>query len=350
MQSQRQRVYSFSSNETILEVDSSSPPSSTEPVCNHTTPTWESSTGDQLAPSCYGTRFCYSHGLQTRHHNTAQSSATLNGEPGNLDLMEVEGEEEYESEESIDWDEDSEEEEERQQRLAYWKQPTAHSTFPQTIGFWFDSWLAEVGARAVNLDLQALCGSIQLWRARTDIPRRPTLRGPGQEYQQYELGSPFPSTTDSVDVVDKEDDSLASQTGWDTLLREMRIMARVMHQCRKRRDEWRNVISDSCEQWVAQLSEQRGAFVEELEVGYEIERQVDGTKWNLKLGYRRNDAVAEDMDSEWDEDSEGVAVAPEENGMDDEVGGEQVVDDQGCRTAFGNGIGAGVEMTHMLNP
>ena len=40
----------------------------------------------------------------------------------------------------------------------------------------------------------------------------------------------------------------------------------------------------------------RGEFVEELEVGYELEREVEGKKRVVKLGYRRNDAVIEDMD------------------------------------------------------
>ncbi|ETI22977.1 hypothetical protein G647_04773 [Cladophialophora carrionii CBS 160.54] len=311
MESQRRRVYSFSSNETILEVYSSSPPSSTEPVGVDTTPTWKVLANDLIASSARGTSFCHSRGLPTHYHDIARSTANLNGDRENLDLTEVEGEEEYESEESIDWDEEEEEEEERQQRLACRKQPTAQSTFPQTMGFWFDSWIAEVGARAVNADLQALCGTIQLWRAGTDIPRVMMQEGQGEEYQQAEQGSPLPflqlfSTTDGIDTLGEQDGPLISQTGWDRLLREMRTMARHMHQARKRREEWRNMISDWCEQGVALRVRGRGAFVDELEVGYEVEREVDGTKWSVKLGYRRNDAVVEDMDSEWDEDSEEV--------------------------------------------
>jgi hypothetical protein len=144
-------VYSFSSNETILEVYSSSPPTSTEPAEHDANSTWKLSTNDSIALSCNGASFARSHVSQARCRDTLSSSANPNGPQEDVYLIGVEGGERTDSEESVNWDEDSEEEEERQQRLAYRKEPTGQATFPQTMGFWFDAWIAQVGARAVNV-------------------------------------------------------------------------------------------------------------------------------------------------------------------------------------------------------
>jgi hypothetical protein len=104
------------------------------------------------------------------------------------------------------------------------------------------------------------------------------------------------------------------------------------------------MVAGWCERGVGQRAEERGVFVEELEVGYEVEREVEGAKWSVKLGYRRNDAVVEDMDLELD----GIA-GPEKDGTAEEVGEDQVVQDQGCRTTLGKSSGGDVEMTGMSN-
>ncbi|KIW71666.1 hypothetical protein PV04_03805 [Phialophora macrospora] len=355
MSSQRRRVYSFSSNETILEVYSSSPPSSTSPPNHDTNATWNFSTSDSIAPSCGGDSLGWSHGSQTRYRDIVRSRANLNTTQEDLYLTDLEADEENESEESIDWDEDSEEEQEGQQSLVYQKEPIGQSAFPHTVGFWFDSWIAQVGARAVNVDLQALCGSIQLWRARTDIPSVPTQQVQGQQYQQAEQQAPlhFPSITPAaydLNALNNNPELLPSQSHWDRLLRQMRFMARHMHQTRKRAVEYRNIVAGWCEGGVGQRVKERGAFVEELEVGYELEREVEGAKWSVKLGYRRKDAVVADMDSELDEDRGDVIAGTEKHGMADEVGEEQVVQDQGCRPALGKSGGADDEMTGMSYP
>jgi hypothetical protein len=109
------------------------------------------------------------------------------------------------------------------------------------------------------------------------------------------------------------------------------------------------MVAGWCERDVRQRAEEKGVFVEELEVGYEVEREVEGAKWSVKLGYRRNDAVVEDMDLELDEDrGDGIAGA-EEDGTAEEVGEEQVVQDQGCRTTLDKSSGGDVEMTGMSN-
>jgi hypothetical protein len=109
------------------------------------------------------------------------------------------------------------------------------------------------------------------------------------------------------------------------------------------------MVAGWCERVVGQRAEERGVFVEELEVGYEVEREVKGAKWSVKLGYRRNDAVVEDLNSELDEDRGGGIAGPEKDGTAEEVGEGQVVRDQGCRTTLGKSSGADVEMTGMSN-
>ena len=130
---------------------------------------------------------------------------------------------------------------------------------------------------------------MQLWREKNEIPRAPS----------HPMSSP--STAHAANALRAEDSSFASESAWDKLLSETRVLAKVMHQARKRRDERRR--NDAAwGKWGAKARvEERGEFVEEQEVGYELEREVDGEKCVLKLGYRRKDAVVEDADLDEDE-------------------------------------------------
>lgn len=218
--------------------------------------------------------------------------------------------------ESIDWDENPEEGEESQLCHRYLKR---QSTFPQTVGYWFDSWIAEVGTTAKNVslisgvvagalltrgqvDLQALCAGMQMWREKNEVERIRVCQG--QPSQQP------PSMVYSVHALRSEDGSYVCRSDWDALLREVKDMARDIHQARKRREQERKSAAGWCKWGAKERVKERGDFVEELEVGYEIQREADGQKWWLKLGYRRHDAVVEDVDLE--EDDRGGRVVAED--------------------------------------
>ena len=141
METPRRRVYSFSSNETILEIYSSTPPSSPGPPDHDATPTWQLSTKDLLAPVCHETGSGKRNLDDLGQRDSQQRPAAVNEEAVQDDS----------SEESINWDEDPEEESERQQRWWRREEPKGQSAFPQTIGFWFDCWIAQVGATATNV-------------------------------------------------------------------------------------------------------------------------------------------------------------------------------------------------------
>ena len=55
--------------------------------------------------------------------------------------------------ESINWDEDSDKEEQRRYRRKVSSAPQAQAVFPQTLGFWYDIWLAEIAAATINVRL-----------------------------------------------------------------------------------------------------------------------------------------------------------------------------------------------------
>ncbi|KAJ9612368.1 hypothetical protein H2200_003965 [Cladophialophora chaetospira] len=300
METPRRRVYSFSSNETILEIYSSSPPSSTGMPDREATFACQSPANDLLAPLRPDAQ------SRKRSYDAFQRTIEFVEERQSSAVVEDDEEEGNDSEESINWDESSEDEEE-QERQRYPKEPEGQSTFPRTIGFWFDSWVAQVGANAVNIDLQALCAGMQLWRATNEVPRVPTHLV--QTTQSSSSITPY-----CANALRDEDGSFASQSDWDALLLEMKALAKDRHQGRKRRGERRRNVAAWASWGAKERAKERGEFVEEQEVGYELEREVDGQKWIVKLGYRRKDAVVEDMDLDLDEEFSNSETLKESHG------------------------------------
>ncbi len=117
MTAQRRRIYSFSSTESIIEKYSSSP----------------------------------------------RSSAGL-------------PDYDFGSSESINWDEDPEEEEEQQPCRTHQREVRGQSTFPQTVGYWSDSWIGEIGTTAKTVCLTStLCRKSRTDRE-TDRSESPMCR------------------------------------------------------------------------------------------------------------------------------------------------------------------------------
>ena len=149
MQSQRQRVYSYSSNETILETYSSSPPSSTGLVDQSLIPTWQLSARDLIAPLCQDGSSSRTVGPQKQVHDNGRLAVAIEGQQ---EMPKVVGEHHGdESEESIDWDARSEEAQEQWRHPRVDRRATAIATYPQTVGFWFDWWIGQIGFAAFDV-------------------------------------------------------------------------------------------------------------------------------------------------------------------------------------------------------
>ncbi len=131
----------------------------------------------------------------------------------------------------------------------------------------------------------------------------------------------------NVNALRSEDGLYVSQSNWDELLREMKSMARDMHQARKWREQGRKSVSRWCKWGANERLKERGDFVEEFAVGYEIERGADGEVWSVKLGYRRNDAVADEMDLDED-DGEGGINAEDRALVEEEADSEALQNSQ----------------------
>ena len=95
---------------------------------------------------------------------------------------------------------------------------------------------------------------------------------------------------------------------WDVLLQDMKTAARDMHQTRKWRFRGRKNAAGWCQWGTGKRLKERGEFVEESEVGYEVERAVDDKTWAIKLGYRRDDAVVDELDLDEEDGGEAAAV------------------------------------------
>ena len=94
-------------------------------------------------------------------------------------------------------------------------------------------------------------------------------------------------------------------------LQGVKTAASDMHQTRKWRSRGRKDAAGWCRWGARQRVKDRGNFVEELEVGYEIERTAGVESWIIKLGYRRNDEVLKDMDLDKEDGEEDTAAAEE---------------------------------------
>ena len=159
---------------------------------------------------------------------------------------------------------------------------------------------------------------MQRWRDKNDIARVPTHLE--QQPEQHESLCSPPALAYTTNAIRNLDGSYATESDWDRILEEMKLAARDMHQMRKWRVKGRESIVGWCKLRAEQGIEKRGDFVEESEVGYEVERELDGKRWAIKLGYRRRDAVVNDMDL--DEDNEGGTRAGDnagENNMEVDV-------------------------------
>ena len=148
MQRQRQRIYSFSSNETILEAYSSSPPSSAGLAEPDSTPTWQLSARDLIKPLYRNPKPGAKSTPKARGPDNARSSTNARVEEHLVSV--VEEPDEDDSDEFVDWDEEPEEQQQRV-HIGHCKVPSKESSYPQTVAFWFDWWVAEVATAAVNV-------------------------------------------------------------------------------------------------------------------------------------------------------------------------------------------------------
>ena len=183
----------------------------------------------------------------------------------------------------------------------------------------------------------ALCASMQLQRESNEVWPVPTER---QRHTAEQNGSPIPPSISPIPDIDKledQDDLAFPQPDWDELLYEVRLVARKMHQTRKCRMGGRKNAAGWARWAVRRKVEERGEFVE-TDDELEFVSEVDGRKWIIVGGYRRNTAVAATAaidvidDSDPDTDGEGYVTA-EKDGQDG-----------GSSSEPSGGVGSDVEM------
>ncbi|KIW26677.1 uncharacterized protein PV07_06492 [Cladophialophora immunda] len=295
----RTRGSSSSSNETILEACSSSPSihnsgragtaqSSPFPLDPSTVPLPRSLTSGQESTAKTG-----------NSHNVGTGKTV----PGDKEQEIEERNADDDSEESIDWDAHSDED--TANNAPQPRQVVKRAKLPQTMAFHVDWWIARIGTAAANLDFKVLCASMMLWREKNEVLQVPTYcmmlsSGPTWEEDDAVSNSApaqIPQSTSRAPLpLRGADRSSAPMLDWDVLLEDIRRASEQMHQDRKWRIRGKKNAAGWCKWAARQRINQRGEFVDQPEVGYEVEREVDGRTWVIRLGYRRNEAVVENMD------------------------------------------------------
>jgi hypothetical protein len=139
-----------------------------------------------------------------------------------------------------------------------------------------------------------VCLDLQKLRAEHEVLCVPTFRV--YHFSHNDSSRPSSSMANGVNAPRTRDISYTSKPDWDLLLREIRTAARDMHQIRKWRMDGRRNAAGWARWGAKQQVAERGEFVEEAEVGYEVPKKVDGQESSLKLGFRRKDAVVDDRD------------------------------------------------------
>ncbi|KIW75436.1 hypothetical protein Z517_10177 [Fonsecaea pedrosoi CBS 271.37] len=318
--------YSSSSNETVLEACSSPPSGYALALTDAEQGMLPSQTSIVALSRRLASNPPEAAGRTGYSHNVAKERTV----PGEKEAEEIEGNDAHghdDSEESIDWDADSD-----QDTVHNAPQPrrvVRRAMLPQTMGFHLDWWIARVATAAVNLDFKVLCASMMLWREKNEVLQIPTSRTKsvpqtlGQEHDSC-ANSPLSQNTRRSPsqgplLLEGAHRCSTSMLDWDVLLKSIKRASELMHRSRKWRIRGKKNAAGWCRWGAGRRVFHRGEFVEEAEVGYEVKREVDGQTWMIKLGYRRNDAVVEDMDLDGGMDSADETIATEQG-----AGGEEV--------------------------
>ncbi|KAH0846978.1 hypothetical protein FOPE_11965 [Fonsecaea pedrosoi] len=317
---------SSSSNETVLEACSSPPPGYPLALADGVQGTLPSQTSIVALSRRFASNPPKAASRTGYSHNVAKER-TVPGENEAEDIEENDAHGHDDSEESIDWDADSD-----QGTVHNAPQPrrvVRRARLPQTMGFHMDWWIARVATAAINLDFKVLCASMMLWRENNEVLQIPTSRTRsvpqtlGQEDDSCANSLLSQNTRRSPSqaplLLEGAYRSSASMLDWDALLESIKRASELMHRNRKWRIRGKKNAAGWCRWGAGRRVFRRGEFVEEAEVGYEVKREVDGQTWMIKLGYRRNDAVVEDMDLDGGMDSADETIAAQQG-----AGGEEV--------------------------
>ncbi|EXJ75579.1 uncharacterized protein A1O5_00085 [Cladophialophora psammophila CBS 110553] len=361
---QRPRVYSSSSssNETILEAFSSSPATRTPGPADVTRGSFPSGPSSHLPHPVVPLRQSLASGLKS----TAEASGShgvVKGRPlsGNnkQGIVGVDADGNDDSEESIDWDADSDEDTAAAANIKSRHHVVKRAKLPQTMGFHFDWWIARIATAAVNLDFKVLCASMMLWRERNEVLQVPTYQAKAIPRMWLKHNGPVPSTVpsqihqpssstpppDSMTTLRGVGASPAWTMDWDVLLEEIRQASEKMHQDRKWKLRGKKNAAGWCKWGAKQRVKDGGEFVEKSAAGYEVEGEGEGRTWVVRLGYRRNDAVAEDMDLDGEAADADGAVTGERS-----VEGEEGIRGPMDSPTNSNGDGLDVAMEEAPEP